>query len=79
MINIGNIYDSPGHLKNPKLARYWYKKALAKGMGEGASNLAVHFKMNKKMRWYFYWLQQAANLGDEDSIRELLDLRKESH
>ena len=72
-VNLANILDSGtrGKPQNFDEARFWYKKAIANGSSEGAYNLAVSYRLRGNIRMYRFWLERAAQMGDEDAIEEL--------
>ena len=71
---LGTIYDDVLKPPRPDLAVLWYKKGIRLGYETAAQNLAMHYKMLGKTRWYRYWLNRAVELGDEDSRAELESL-----
>ncbi|WP_082611312.1 SEL1-like repeat protein [Lysobacter sp. Root916] len=71
-ISVANYYeDGVGVRSDAVLSVYWYKKAVASGLHEAAYNLALHHKNRGARRWYRYWLERAANMGDKDAAKEL--------
>jgi TPR repeat protein len=70
--NLANILDDK--LNRPKEAVYWYKKAINSGYSVAALNLAIHYKNLKSRRWYIYWLNVAAKMGDEQAVADLREL-----
>ena len=74
LARIGTIYADCLQPPRPDLAVYWYKRGVRCGSEIAAQNLAMHYKMLGKRRWYVYWLRRALELGDEDSRAELESL-----
>lgn len=74
MSNLGNLLDDKIVPPRPREAVYWYKRALKRGLPSAAWNLAMHYKILGKRRWYIYWLQVAAKLGDSDAVDALRKL-----
>ena len=71
-VNLGNLYDDEkGCPRDPQQAVYWYKRAARSGCSSAAHNLWVHYRQCGKQRWARYWLERAAELGDEDARLEI--------
>ncbi len=68
---LGTIYDDVLCPPRPDLAVYWYKRGVRRGYEIAAQNLAMHYKMLGRKRWYVHWLRRAMELGHEDSRAEL--------
>jgi len=68
-VNLGNMYDAgEGVLLNPKIAKYYYKLAIRKGVSEAAYNLAISYRQRGQLRWANYWLRRASAMGDTDAM-----------
>jgi TPR repeat protein len=73
--NMATLLDDYVCPRRPGEAVFWYKRAHRNGSVTAAWNLAIHYKMVGKRRWYNYWLKVAADGGDEDAQAELESLR----
>ena len=74
MSNLANILDDHASVKDPEAAVYWYKRAIRCGYEIAAYNLALHHKNRGNKRWHAYWLEWAADMGDEDATEDLAAL-----
>ena len=76
-VNAANLYDEgKGVRKDRTAARYWYRRAVARGSSEAAYNLAVSYRQRGIVRWAAFWFERARQLGDEDAAAELDNLRR---
>ncbi len=69
--NLANLLDDEVVPARPHEAVYWYKRAIRGGSAVAAWNLAMHYRNQGKLRWYFHWLRVAAQMGEEDAATEL--------
>ena len=67
-INLANLYDEgDGVREDFAKARYWYKRSIKQGVGEGAYNLGVSYLNRGSTRWATHWLLVAKSMGVEDA------------
>lgn len=73
--NLANLYDAgDGVRESFDKARYWYKRAIARGIPEAAYNLGISYLNRGDTRWARYWLSVAKSRGDvfaEEKLQEL--------
>jgi TPR repeat protein len=69
--NLATLLDDVVSPPRGKEAVYWYKKSVKGGNDTAAWNLAMHYRNLGKSRWYQFWLNVAARMGDEDARVEL--------
>jgi TPR repeat protein len=73
--NLGNIYDDgDGVRASFDKARYWYRRAIARGSPDAAYNLGISYLNRGNARWGIYWLKVARAWGDELADERLVDL-----
>lgn len=65
--NLANLLDDKVKPSRAAEAVYWYKRAIKSGNENAAWNLAIHYRNRGSDRWYKYWLQIAANMGEKDA------------
>ncbi|MCX7066078.1 MAG: tetratricopeptide repeat protein [Methylococcales bacterium] len=71
-VNLANLYDdAKGVERDRKLAVYWYKRAIKKGLPYAAYNLAVSYRQQSKLKWALFWFKRASEMGDEDAKFEV--------
>ena len=76
-VNLGNIYgDGDGVTRSFDTARYWYKRAAARGSAEGAYNLAASYLNLHDARWAAHWFCVAKTLGHPDAHEQLKMLKR---
>jgi TPR repeat protein len=75
-VNLANIYDD-GELgfTDRKTARYWYRRAAARGIPEAACGMAISYKNAGNQKQYLFWMERAATLGDDDARTVLQSMR----
>jgi len=67
-INLGHAYDTGcGVRRSKEKALYWYGRAVAKGEGAGAHNIATIFRDRGDIAKTIHWLRRAIELGDSGS------------
>jgi TPR repeat protein len=74
MNSLATLLDELGR---PQEAVRWYKHAVTSGDAMAAWNLAMHYVPLGQKRWYRYWLNKAASMGDEDAVIEAAKLAKD--
>ena len=75
MLDLGYFYDEGlGTAVDKQQAMWWYKKAYRLGCGASASNIAILYREQGKLRYSAQWFQRSALLGDGDSEVELAKL-----
>lgn len=75
-VNLGNLLDKSDNPLRQKEAVYWYKRAFREGAKAGAWNLAMHYRNRGVRRWYLHWLSRAAEMGEEDAIKALKQMKQ---
>jgi TPR repeat protein len=73
--NLANLYDAGDGVKeNFDTARYWYKRAIARGSPDAAFNLGISYLNRGNTRWAVYWLSAAKAQGEVFAIEKLEEL-----
>jgi TPR repeat protein len=65
------VVDPPQHDK----AVYWYKAGVRLGDSSCAWDLAMHYSLLGKKRWYLHWLRVAESMGEPGGSEEILTER----
>ena len=76
--NLGNLLDDKLKPRRSAEAVYWYKRSVRGGNGNGAWNLAIHYRNEGRGASFRYWVRVAARMGNQDAL-ELGAKRSRSH
>ena len=69
---LGNLYiDGVGVRRNRSLALGWYRRAYRQGYAPAASNIAIVYRDEKKLRQALAWFERAVDLKDTDANLEI--------
>jgi len=75
MLDLGYFYDEGvGVEQNKDEAMSWYKRAYRLGDSAAASNIAILYREQGRVRLERQWFERSAALGDGDSGLELAKL-----
>ena len=78
-VDLGYFYDvGIGVAKNPKLAKFWYRRSAAAGNAAGAYNLGILYRDLQRKTTARAWFNRAIELGDEDGHIELARMHMSS-
>jgi TPR repeat protein len=73
-LNLGVILEDKISPPQVKEAIYWTKRAIRSGHATGAWNLAMRYRLLGNKRWYIFWLNKAAEMGEVEAFEELKTL-----
>jgi TPR repeat protein len=77
VVSMNSLATLLDELGRPQEAIRWYKRAVTAGHAMAAWNLAMHYVPLGQKRWYRYWLNKAASMGDEDATMEVAKVTKD--
>ena len=75
LLNLGYCFDvGRGVRRSRDRALFWYRKAVSKGDGAAANNIATIYRDEGRPRLAARWFQKAVSLGATDALLELARL-----
>jgi hypothetical protein len=74
-LNVGFFYDTGlGVKKSRPQAMYWYRRAWRRGETIAATNIAIVYRDEGRLRLALRWFEKAVALGDDDAMLDMARL-----